>query len=200
MVCIADAEREVGAGFAEWFGTPVDLGVLDEKADAGVARTEGGEAFKSSEGLFVEFIDAGLGVDFECVDEVVGGEACVGVVEHGLDETVVVGVIESKPGGHVVSSEGGEVVGAGFECGVDGEALDGAGGALADAVFALHEDGGAGEAVDESGADDADDAGVPILVREDDGSAVGVGHPRVLSHFECLFEDALFRGSPVVVE
>jgi len=64
----------------------------------------------------------------------------------------------------------------------------------------LHEDGGAGEAVDEAGADDAYDAGVPVLVGEDDGSFVGAGHALLLGHFEGLFEDALFGGSAVVVE
>ena len=64
----------------------------------------------------------------------------------------------------------------------------------------MHEDGGAGEAVDESGADDADDAGVPVFVGEDDGSFVGAGHALLLGHFEGLFEDALFCCASVVVE
>ncbi len=99
-----------------------------------------------------------------------------------------------------MTSEGGEVVGATLECGVDGESFDGSCGAFADAVFALHEDGGAGEAIDESGADDSYYAGVPVFVREDDRSSIGVGHPGLLGHFDGLFDDALLGGAALVVE
>ena len=114
----------MGAGFAEGFGAAVDFGVLDEDADSGVAGSEGGEVFEGGEGLFGEFVDGGGGIDFEGVDEIVYSKVCVGVVEDGFDEFFVVGVVEGEAGGHVVSAEGFEVVGCGFECIVDGVAVD----------------------------------------------------------------------------
>lgn len=92
------------------------------------------------------------------------------------------------------------MVGAGFERGVDAESVDAACGSFAYAVFDLHEDGGACVAIDESGADDPDDAGMPILVSEDDGACVVAGHPRFDRELFGVTEDALFCCAALFVE
>ena len=123
-VGVSDAEGEVGSGFSEGFGVAVELCVLDVDADSWVSRAEGGELFEGGEGLLGEFVDGRDGVDFEGVDEVFWGEEGVGVVDHGVCEQFEVGFVAGHSRGHVVSAEGVEVVGAGFECGVDAESFD----------------------------------------------------------------------------
>lgn len=190
----------MGSGFAEGFGMAVEFGVGDQDFNARIPGSEGGELFDGVEGALGEFIDSRDRVDFEGVGEVFRSEFGVGMVEHGFDEGVVVGIVAGEAGGHVVTTEGGEVVGAGFEGGVDGESFDGACGAFANPIFALHEDGGAREAIDEAGADDPDDSGVPVFVCEDDRSSVWVGHPGLLGHLDGLFDDALLGSAAFVVE
>lgn len=95
----------MGSGFAEGFGVAVEFGIGDEDFDAGVPGSEGGELLNGGEGSLGEFIDTRDRVDLEGVGEVFGGEFGVGVVEHGLDEGVVVGVFACEAGGHVVSAE-----------------------------------------------------------------------------------------------
>lgn len=114
----------MGTGFTEWFGVAVEFGVGDQDFDARIPGSERGELFDGGEGAFGEFIDSCDRVNLEGVGEVFGGEVGIGMVEHGLDEGVVVGVVAGKTGGHVVTAVGVKVVGAAFECCVDGESFD----------------------------------------------------------------------------
>lgn len=124
VVCIAYAEGEVCSGLSEGFWVSVELCVLDVDADPWVSCAEGGELFERREGLLGEFVDGRDRVDFEGVDEVFWCEEGVGVVDHGFCELIEAGIVAGHSRGHVVSAEGFEVVGAGFESGVDAESFD----------------------------------------------------------------------------
>ena len=75
---------------------------------------------------------------------------------------------------------------------MDGEAGDGSCRAAADTIFTLHENRWASKAIDQTGADDSDDAGVPVGMREDDGPLRWACHAFGLGHFDGLFEDFTF--------
>ena len=107
--------------------------------------------------------------------------------------------LESHTRGHVVATEAVEYGAAFFEGGVEAEAGDAAAGAVEAVFVAAHEDDGAVVFFDEAGAGDADDAGVPAGVTEDDGAFFGGGHAGGDGHGFGLFDDCLLHGAAFIV-
>ncbi len=99
----------------------------------------------------------------------------------------------AQAGGHVVSAEGSEQLGAVPEGFDEGEALDAASAAVAFAAFVeADDDGGAVVFAAEAGGDDADHAGVPTFTADHDG-AVARGVESFGQLGEGGFEDVLFE-------
>ena len=129
-----------------------------------------------------EFLEVGLlefghidpGVEFESWHEIIGLQSASGrgfelVAEHGK-----VGAGDAQTGGHVVSAEGSEPLGAVPEGLDERKAGDAASAAMAvPRVIETDDDGGAVVFAAQAGSDDADHPGVPAVAAHDDGAIAG---------------------------
>ncbi len=84
--------------------------------------------------------------------------------------------------------------------GVERISRDGATRAVARIARALHEDRGSMETLDEARADDAQHAGVPLFVREDDRAATGLPHAARFGDLDRVACDLLLDRSAFVVD
>ena len=85
---------------------------------------------------------------------------------------------ESKAHGEGVAAEASEKIGAGFDCFEQLKAVDGAAGAVRDAVFNADDERGFGGTFDDARGEDADDAAMPAIAIDDDeacGGKISVG-------------------------
>ena len=95
---------------------------------------------------------------------------------------------QSKANGEGVAAEAREEIGAGFDGVEQLESVDGAAGAVRDAVFNADDDGGLGGAFDDARSEDADDAAMPAVAVDDEqarGGKFGVGGEARLDGGEC---------------
>ena len=190
FVAAADAEADVF--FFEHIGSVHGghgAGVEERGGVAHAAGFEEGEFFEV--GLF-QLGDIDAGVEFEAGDEVRGLQAASGGGGEFFAEVGEILPRDAQAGGHVVSAEGSEQLGAVPEGFDEGEALDAASAAVAFAAFVeADDDGGAVVFAAEAGGDDADHAGVPTFTADHDG-AVARGVESFGQLGEGGFEDVLF--------
>jgi hypothetical protein len=147
--------------------------VAGEEEGLGVADAEGLEGLVMTEEVEVKVGEGDFGIEVEAGAELVVGEELAGLAAEGVLEGGEGVALDGEAGGHLVTAEFYEVLGAGGEGFDQGEAFDAAAAAFAEAgVVETDDEGGAVVGFAEAGGDDAEDAGVPAIASYDDGGVV----------------------------
>lgn len=122
----------------------------------------------------LEVGDVDAGVEFEAGDEVLWLQAASGGGGEFFAEVGEVGARDAQAGGHVVSAEGSEQLGAIAEGFDEGERIDAASATMSFAgLVETNDDGRAVVFAAEAGGDDANNAGMPSVAADDDGAIAG---------------------------
>ncbi len=191
------SEQARGAGDEDWLG----IAVAKRLEFAQPAGENGSDA-----------VEWQLGVNAEKALRLACGEMLRGVEAQAALELGKLFSRKSKADGESVAAESSKEIGAGFEGGEEREAIDGAAGAVGDAIvgavlfavfwpvvgavsrvafgtdFDADYDGGFGGALDDARGENADNAAMPAVAVDDEeavGDDFGVGPQACLDDSEC---------------